>query len=94
VIDILIKLSATSTMTSKHACALIRGKKILATGINQSVPMANIVNTAIQIQPLRRTGYPREPKDSSDGVSHFRCQKDQRITTKYPTLWGDIITSC
>jgi hypothetical protein len=75
----LIKLSATSTMTSKHACALIRGKKLLATGINYSVPTMNIVNSAIRRHPCRRTGQHWELR------SKIRRKKGLRFKTPYPT---------
>lgn len=93
VIDILIKLASTSTMTSKHACALMKGKKIIATGINYPVPCADIVNIAIRSKSFRRTGHCRETGEEC-GVQEVRRKKGTSFTTKYSPTRNNIIQSC
>lgn len=42
----LVQLAQTSTMTSRHAAAIIGNKQILASAINHSVPAAHLVDVA------------------------------------------------
>jgi len=42
----LIELAQTSTMTSRHAAAIINSKQILASAINHTVPAAHLVDVA------------------------------------------------
>lgn len=97
VINTLIKLSSTSIMTSKHACALMRGNKVLATGMNYPIPTASIVGTAMRIHPCRRSGQRRETGEQatvSVGVHKLRCKKDVRFKAEYSTPWDRIVTAC
>lgn len=94
VINTLIKLSSTSIMTSKHACALMRGNKVLATGMNYPIPASSIVGTAIRLHPCRRSGQCRETNEVSAGVQKLRCKKDVNVKAEYSTPWARSISSC
>lgn len=44
IIPKLVELAKTSVMTSKHAAAIMHGKKVLSTGVNYQLPAADIID--------------------------------------------------
>lgn len=62
VISNLIALAKTSTMTSRHAAAVLRGHQALSSAINYSLPTGELVDTAAQANRVFKGGAGYAPQ--------------------------------
>lgn len=77
IIHQLVELAQTSTMMSRHACALLRGKKILATGINYPSPL---IRNLMCMDPseIRRYGLVLSEHAEQTTLSNYDRWKHRR----------------
>ena len=81
VVSELINLARFSTMGSKHAAALVAGKRILSMGTNYSLPAADLVDTATMSSNQARGSKTSsgQGEDCVQGttlaIRQTRCQK-------------------
>lgn len=68
VIRNLIEVAKTSTMTSRHAAAIVSGKRLLASATNYSLPAGELVDAAAASSKSRRGG-------PGNNVGHFACNR-------------------
>lgn len=104
VIPDLISLASMSMMTSKHAAAIIYGKRVLSMANNYSLPAGEIVDLAIKSTNCGGTGghveYPsqhqRYPVWNNQRKYFFdaRYEKGPKIEESNPQNWIGARTSC
>lgn len=74
VIPDLISLASTSMMTSKHAAAVMSGRRVLSMANNYSLPAGHLVDLAAQ----------SERSISTDTREHFECHHYPPHSRQYP----------
>ena len=77
VIPDLISLAETSTMTSKHAAAVISGKRVLSTATNYPLPANELVNT------ITTRVHEHPPSCRSFNRTHERCEHCSQCSLKH-----------
>ena len=72
VIPELIELAGTSVMSSKHAAAIVSGKRALAMAVNYPLPAGNIVDFAINSRYFESPPHHQRPEF---GFLNLQCEK-------------------
>lgn len=54
IVSRLINIAEKSTMGSRHACAIVSGKRILAVGVNEMTPMGESIELARTVSTTER----------------------------------------
>lgn len=90
IISQMISLAKTSTMTSKHAAAIVNGKTVLSMGTNYSLPAGELVDIATATKAskgcVRRDDEHPTQRQQGRPFSSYRFQK-VRPTTSFDSLY-------
>lgn len=96
----LVALAQTSTMTSKHAAAILKGKQVLTSAVNYALPSAEILDVATKLvhmpHLLRERGECLQGRSQNllIEVQRTRCEKCATSEAAHALYWNRVSAAC